>query len=124
MAKVSKEARPLADRVADLERQVRSLSEELRTRRVVVTDERNRPVVVLEARGDAGLAIVCGRSSEIRIDAGSQGHPVLDVLSGSGADGVGIHLYADNRDDAVGVASSLGGDVVVDRNLFQTNGCA
>ncbi len=45
MAKVSKEPRPLADRVADLERQVRSLSEELRTRRVVVADERNRPVV-------------------------------------------------------------------------------
>jgi hypothetical protein len=117
MAKVSKEARPLAGRVADLERQVRSLSEELRTRRIVVTDERNRPVVVLEARGDAGLAIVCGRSSEIRIDAGTQGHPVLDVLSGSGADGVGIHFYADNRDDAVGIAASRGGDVTLDNQL-------
>ncbi len=72
---------------------------------------------MLEAQADAGLAIVCGRRSEIRIDAGSQGHPVLDVLSGSGADGVGIHLYADNRDDAVGIAASRGGDVTLDNQL-------
>ncbi len=117
MAKVSKGARPLADRVADLERQVRSLSEELQTRRVVVTDERNRPVVVVEASADSGLAVLRGRSSEIRIDAGTQGHPVLDVLSGAGADGVGIHLYADNRDDAVGIAGSRGGDVTLDKPL-------
>lgn len=117
MAKVSKEPRPLGERVADLERQVRALGEELRTRRLVVTDERDRPVVVLEARGDAGLAIVRGRRSEIHIDAGTQGHPVLDVLSGSGADGVGIHLYADNRDDAVGIASSRSGDVTADNQL-------
>jgi hypothetical protein len=99
--------------------EIASHATELRTRRVVVLDDIETPVVDLHSDGDHGRVVIGQATGEIVLDAGPDSSACIDVLSGHGRTEVGVHVRAEAEAKAAGVSLSATGNVFGEYHVTQ-----
>jgi hypothetical protein len=133
--KLPNAARPLPDRLDDIEATVAGLSEdlrqlvaqvagfddEIRTRRVLVLDGEDYPLIELHTVGRHGVVEVGGAGGSIRIDAAPGTSATIDVTAGGAAHDTAAHLHADAECETAGFALSAEGNVWADRHIRRSD---
>lgn len=118
-----------SDRVARLEHQIDELrsslaelrtetASEVRTHRVVVVDEHDRPVIDLSPYGDGGRLTLGTDYGKVLITAGSMSPARIDLVSGIVPCEMGVHLCADFDTHSSLLALSGHGDVLGEYHLL------
>ena len=109
----------LVEARTEMTRIQRSHAAELRTRRVVVLDDTDTPVVDLHSDGDHGRVVIGQTTGEIVLDAGPDSSACIDVLSGRSRSEVGVHVRAEADAEAAGVSLSAAGNVFGEYHVTQ-----
>jgi hypothetical protein len=133
--KLPNAARPLPERLDDIEATLAGLSEELRgllervvgfdgeirTRRLVVLDGEDYPLIELHTVGRHGVVDVGGAGGSIRIDAAPGTSAAIDVTAGGAEHDTAAHLHADAECETAGFALSSAGNVWADRHIRRSD---
>jgi hypothetical protein len=133
--KLPNAARPLPDRLDAIEATLAELTEELRqilervagfgdeirTRRVLVLDGEDYPLIELHTVGRHGVVEVGGAGGSIRIDAAPGTSAAIDVSAGGAEHDTAAHLHADAECETAGFALSAAGNVWADRHIRRSD---
>jgi hypothetical protein len=114
LAGLSEELRLLLERVAGFDDQIR-------TRRLVVLDGEDYPLIELHTVGRHGVVDVGGAGGSVRIDAAPGTSAAIDVTAGAAEHDTAAHLHADAECETAGFALSATGNVWADRHIRRSD---
>lgn len=111
----------LAEELRRLLERVKGFDDEVRTRRVLVLDGEDYPLIELRTAGRHGVVDVGGAGGNVRIDAAPGTSAAIDVTAGGAGHDTAAHLHANAECESAGFALSAAGNVWSDHHIRRSD---